>query len=91
MLKIGDVILLETKDKNGERLKCRLVESKENQLYIDYPINTDTGRLSYLMLGTELFASFINKEQHAFSFQTVVTGRIKETFPMLSITYPGDH
>ncbi len=43
------------------------------------------------MIGTELTASFINKEQHAYSFQTVVTVRVKEKIPLLSITYPGDH
>jgi c-di-GMP-binding flagellar brake protein YcgR len=90
VLDIGDVINLETKDGNVERLKCKLVDKKANQLYIDYPINESTGRTAYLMIGTELIASFINKDQHAFRFQTEVTGRVKENIPMISITYPGD-
>jgi c-di-GMP-binding flagellar brake protein YcgR len=91
VLKIGDVINLETLDGNGERLKCKLVERKGNQLYIDYPIYAITGRSAYLMLGTELIASFVNKDHNAFRFQTKVTGRVKENIPMISITYPGDN
>lgn len=90
VLKIGDVINLETKDENGERLRCKLVERKGNQLFIDYPINESNGRTAYLMLGTELIASFVNKDQNAFRFQTEVTGRVKENIPMISLTYPGD-
>ncbi|MGM0874017.1 MAG: flagellar brake protein [Bacillota bacterium] len=90
MLNIGDVINLETKDEKVETLKCKLVERSGNQLYIDYPINAKTGRTTYLMIGTELIASFVNKDQNAFRFQTEVTGRVKDNIPMISLTYPGD-
>lgn len=90
MLNIGDVLRLETKDQNSEKLKCKLVERRGNQLYIDYPINESTGRSAFLMIGTELTASFIDKSQHAFLFHTEVTGRVKENIPMISLTYPGD-
>ncbi len=91
MLNIGDVIHLETTGDNAEKLKCKLVERKGNQLFIDYPINMTTGRSAFLMIGTELIASFVsNKDQLAFRFQTEVTGRVKENIPMLSLSYPGD-
>ncbi|PGT87152.1 flagellar brake protein [Bacillus sp. AFS040349] len=89
MIKIGDVISLETKGAKLERLKCKLVEKKGNKLYIDYPINQETGRSAFLMLGTQLVASFVSNES-VFRFQTEVTGRIKENIPMISLTYPGD-
>jgi c-di-GMP-binding flagellar brake protein YcgR len=89
VIKIGDVISLETKGAKLERLKCKLVEKKGNKLYIDYPINQDTGRSAFLMLGTQLDASFVSNE-NVFRFQTEVTGRIKENIPMISLTYPGD-
>lgn len=90
MLTIGDVLLLETKDLNNEKLKCKLVERKGNQLYIDYPINQKTGSTAYLMMGTELYVSFVRKDQNAYKFQSEVTGRIKENIPMISLTFPGD-
>lgn len=89
VIKIGDVISLETKGAKLERLKCKLVEKKGNKLYIDYPINQETGRSAFLMLGTQLVASFVSNES-VFRFQTEVTGRIKENIPMISLTYPGD-
>lgn len=89
VIKIGDVINLETKGSVLERLKCKLVERKGNILYFDYPVNSETGRTAYLMLGTELIASFVNKES-VYRFHTEVTGRVKENIPMISVTYPGD-
>ncbi|WP_226666899.1 flagellar brake protein [Metabacillus litoralis] len=89
MIKIGDVINLETKGSVVERMKCKLVEQKGNKLYFDYPVNSETGRTAYLMLGTELIASFVNNES-AYRFHTEVTGRVKENIPMISVTYPGD-
>ncbi|WP_273125908.1 flagellar brake protein [Metabacillus sp. HB246100] len=89
MIKIGDVINLETNGEVVEKLKCKLVERSGNKLFIDYPVNSETGRTAFLMLGTELIASFINKE-NVYRFQTEVTGRVKENIPMISLTYPGD-
>lgn len=89
VLKIGDVITLETKGEKLERLRCKLVERKGNKLFIDYPINVDTGRTAFLIIGTELNASFVLKE-NVYRFQTEVTGRTKENIPMISLTYPGD-
>ncbi len=90
VLKIGDAITLETKGEKLERLKCKLVERKDNKLFIDYPINLDTGRTAFLIIGTELVASFVTND-NVYRFQTEVTGRTKENIPMISLTYPGDH
>ncbi len=89
MLNIGDVITLETKGENLERLKCKLVERKGTKLFIDYPINTETGRTAFLIIGTELIGSFVTNE-NVYRFQTEVTGHLKENIPMISLTYPGD-
>lgn len=89
VIKIGDFITLETKGAKLERLKCKLVERKGNKLFIDYPVNNDTGRTAFLMLGTQMVASFVSNET-VFRFQTEVTGRLKENIPMISLTYPGD-
>ncbi len=90
VLKIGDVITLETKGEKLERLKCKLVERKGNKLFIDYPINLETGRTAFLIIGTELNASFVTND-NVYRFQTEVTGRSKENIPMISLTYPGDN
>ncbi|MGG3804718.1 flagellar brake protein [Metabacillus fastidiosus] len=90
MLNIGDVINLEMKDATADKFKCKVVEIKDNQFYIDYPVNEATGKTAFLMNDTELLASFVNKEQNIYRFDTVVAGRLKEKIPMIILSYPGD-
>lgn len=92
MLKIGTVIMLELK--YGDKLdkfKCKVVEQKENQIYIDYPINTATGRTVFLIDGTQLKGSFVSQDNNSvFLFESEVLGRTKQNIPMLILSYPGD-
>lgn len=90
MLNIGDVIHLEMKDDTTINLRAKVVEIKGDQFHIDYPINEDTGRVTFLITGTELSASFINKEQVAYCFDTEVVGRLMEQIPVMIMSYPGD-
>jgi c-di-GMP-binding flagellar brake protein YcgR len=92
MLKIGTVIMLELK--YGDKLdkfKCKVVEQKENQIYIDYPINMETGRTVFLIDGTQLKGSFVSQDNNSvFLFESEVLGRTKQKIPMLILSYPGD-
>lgn len=90
MLTIGNVLLLEPKNSvKAERYKCRLVERKRDMLYIDYPINIDTHKTAFLLDGTQLKAVFIHG-QSAYCFDTEVTGRLKQSIPMMKLHFPGD-
>lgn len=91
MLKIGDNLILDNKySDNLEQYKCKLVERKGNDLYIDYPVNTKTNRTVFLLEGTPLKANFVTESGSHFYFDTEVKGRIKLNIPMVVLSYPGD-
>jgi c-di-GMP-binding flagellar brake protein YcgR len=91
MIKIGSVLQLErfNGDKK-EKYRCKVVESTDTNIYIDYPINIETNRTVFLVNGAQLNASFIKNEQSAFSFKSQVIGREKKEIPMMVLSYPGD-
>lgn len=90
MIKIGDVLILELKYSDKfEKYKCKLVEQKENQLYIDYPINTTTGKTAFLIDGTQLKCSFVANDGSVYLFESEILGRVKQNIPMLMLSYPG--
>ncbi|PLR75628.1 pilus assembly protein PilZ [Bacillus sp. V3-13] len=90
MLKIGDVIILEPSYPGGsEKYKCKLVERSGEDLYIDYPINLNTGKTVFLLDGTQLKASFVAEEGTVYLFDCEVKGRVKQNIPMLKLSYPG--
>lgn len=90
MIKIGDNIILEHKTFDSyEQYKCKLVDRKGNDLYIDYPVNLATNRTVFLLEGTPLKANFVTDSGSSYTFQTEVKGRIKQTIPMVIISCPG--
>jgi c-di-GMP-binding flagellar brake protein YcgR len=93
MIKIGDNIILEHKYSDSfEQYKCKLVERKGNDLYIDYPVNMKTNRTVFLLEGTPLKANFVTESGSSYTFHTEVKGRIKLNIPMVILSYPGkDH
>ncbi len=93
MIKIGDYIILEHKYSDSyEQYKCKLVERKGNDLYIDYPVNLNTNRTVFLLEGTPLKANFVTESGASYLFQTEVKGRVKLNIPMVILSYPGnDH
>ncbi|MGM9930762.1 flagellar brake protein [Pradoshia sp.] len=70
--------------------KCKIADYTNEEVFIDYPINLDTNKLSYLQTGTELFVTFLAKDQHTYRFQTKVIRKHRENIPMLVLYYPGD-
>jgi c-di-GMP-binding flagellar brake protein YcgR len=92
MIQIGDIITLELKNSDQmEKYKCRLVDRKENEFYIDYPLSLDTNKTVFLLDGTQLNASFVGPDgTSVFLFETEIKGRIKKNIPMLIISYPGN-
>ena len=91
MLKIGDMINLEpSNNPNGEKYRCRVVERNENKLYIDYPVNTKTGKTVFLLNGTMLKAFVAGDSTSAYFFNTSVLGRVKQNIPMIVLSFPGE-
>lgn len=90
MIGIGETIILEPKHTDQEeRYRCRLVERKGNNLYIDYPVNLKTNRTVYLLTGMQMKASFISHDGSVYIFDTEVIDRVKLNIPVFLISYPG--
>lgn len=91
MLKIGDSLTLELRysDKQ-EKYRCKLVERKNQYLYIDYPIGMETNRTAFLLDGTQVKCSFVDQDGSVYLFETEVLGRVKENIPMLILMFPGE-
>ena len=48
-LKLGTNIILESiSSENRESFRCKIVEQKNNTIYIDYPVNTKTNKTAFL-------------------------------------------
>ena len=91
LLDIGDTIQLELKkSEKEEKFKSKVLDKKENQIYIDYPISEKTGKIGIFLEGTEFKVSFVAKDSAIYMFDTEVQGRKKENnIPMIIISYPG--
>jgi c-di-GMP-binding flagellar brake protein YcgR len=95
LIQIGDVLTLELMSQEdeleAEKLKCRLVDIKDNAFYIDYPISLRTNRAAFLLDGTQLKVTFVgNDGSSIYLFHSEINGRVKKNIPMLILTYPGD-
>lgn len=93
MIHIGDILTLELESSDHtEKFKCRLVDQKDDQFYIDYPINLQTNRVAFLFDGTQLRVTFLGHDSSVYAFETEIIGRKRDKIPMLILKYPGnDH
>lgn len=94
LIQIGDVLTLELtsqEESEAEKFKCRLMDIKDNEFYIDYPISLKTNRAAFLLDGTELKVTFAgNDGSSIYLFESEINGRVKKNIPMLILTYPGE-
>jgi c-di-GMP-binding flagellar brake protein YcgR len=91
LIQIGDVLTLELKSsEDEEKFRCRLVDIRDNEFYIDYPISLTTNRAAFLLDGTQLKVTFVgNDGSSIYLFESEINGRVKKNIPMLILTYPG--
>lgn len=91
MLNVGDVIILEDVDaKVVKRYKSKIVEIRDEELYIDYPFDETTGKTSFLLNNQKLKAYIVTKEQQVFTFYTSIIGRKKIEIPVIVMSFPGN-
>ncbi|MDX8364831.1 flagellar brake protein [Cytobacillus sp. IB215665] len=89
MLKVGDTITLShTRGEQTDTYKCRIVELNTKYIYIDYPINTSTGKSTFFTIGTHFNAKYIRKDQQVFTFKTHIIGKTNQRIPMISLVKP---
>ncbi|WP_186577822.1 flagellar brake protein [Aquibacillus kalidii] len=92
MIKIGTSLQLQRYNEDKlENFKCKIVEKEGSILYIDYPINEETGRTNIFPKGTEFFANFIGDQNSVYRFRTVIMGKKQANIPMLILHYPEDN
>lgn len=90
-LKIGTNIILESISSDvKDRLRAKIVEQKNNILYIDYPTNIQTNKTSFLLEGGQYRVSFVDEAKNAYAFKTEVLGRIKSNIPMIMLALPAN-
>ncbi|MGE7759430.1 flagellar brake protein [Peribacillus sp. NPDC097895] len=89
MFKIGDILMLEQKySSRKEKFKCMVVEMEPGCVYIDFPINLETGKIAFLMDGTQLNVTFSNEDQAVYVFDSEVLGKVKGRIPMIQLMLP---
>lgn len=90
-LEVGTSITIETDFTNeSQRFKSKVLDIESDHIMIDYPIDIETGRTAYIIDGTQVVVTFIDKQKMSFAFQSEVLGRVKRNIPMLQLTYSGD-
>ncbi len=88
-IKIGTQLELEpTYTERVERFRCKVVEQKDNIIYIDYPINVVTKKTAFLIDGSEFSATFLTEDKLSFAFNTEVIGRKAGNIPMIMLHCP---
>lgn len=75
-LKIGTQLILEsTNIEKTEKFKCRVVEKRDNMVFIDYPINLATNKTAFLIDGAQFRVMFNSESKESYFFNTEVLGR----------------
>lgn len=46
-----------------EKFKCRVVDRQDNMIFIDYPINTATKKIAFLIDGAQFRATFSTEKR----------------------------
>lgn len=89
LLKIGTSLTLEPTATDGiEKFHCKVVEQRDNVIFIDYPINTKTRKTVFLIDGTQFRAIFRTEDGTSYAFNTEVLGRRVGNIPMIMLSCP---
>ncbi|WP_099158376.1 flagellar brake protein [Virgibacillus ndiopensis] len=90
-MKIGTLLMLEVTqtDKNDlQKYRCKVIEKNEHYLFIDYPVNEQTKKTSYLPKGTYIAVTYVGSDQSVYSFHTQIVAKVKFNIPALAISLP---
>ncbi|MFF2415676.1 flagellar brake protein [Bacillus safensis] len=90
MLQIGDAITIEYVNENKEvkTAKSKVLENNNDDIFINYPADKETGRTIYLNQQTEITVFFFDENQIPYKCKSEVIGKRKEDIPMIVISIP---
>ncbi|MCU6601775.1 flagellar brake domain-containing protein [Peribacillus frigoritolerans] len=57
------------------------VEMGTGCFYTNFPIDVETGKIAFLMDGTQFNVTFSNEEQAVYVFESKVPGKVKVEYP----------
>ncbi|KAB8138501.1 pilus assembly protein PilZ [Gracilibacillus oryzae] len=91
MIKIGTFLQLEEVNSNSDQditvtYRCRVIETTQDKIIIDLPINELTDKTTFLTEGMVLKVSYIQNNS-VFVFQSKVTGRRLDHVPGIILTF----
>lgn len=90
-MEIGQALELLIKDTESNQMaeyRCKIIGIDQNFIFIDYPIHKDTQRTTYFPNGTNLLATYMDKDKNLFQFLTKIKKRLTLTMPALAIDIP---
>ncbi|ENH97356.1 hypothetical protein J416_05058 [Gracilibacillus halophilus YIM-C55.5] len=89
MIKIGTILHLDTmvNDQWQETYRCKVVETKDGNIYVDYPVNEKTNKTEDFQVGQVFRVHFIGQDTSVYSFNTRVTEKTKMTIPTLALDF----
>lgn len=88
-LKIGTLLTLEPiYTERVEKFRCRIVEQKDNIIFIDYPVNIRTNKTVFLVDGAQFRVTFSTDSKENYAFNTEVLGRKGGNVQMIMLSCP---
>lgn len=92
MINIGDAILIKSRFSTTEEVyKAMVVEIEDGGLFIDYPVNVETGKIAFLPDGMQLEITITDSDQAVHIFESEVLGRIRVRIPMIQLLLPPEN
>ncbi|MHA6251084.1 flagellar brake protein [Oceanobacillus sp. CAU 1775] len=89
-MKIGRNLSLELKEigKKPEKFKCKIIDKTENEIIIDYPVNTMTLKQAFHPIGTTYKVEYRADDNAVYEFNSSIAKRVKLNIPALALTIP---
>ncbi|WP_028783054.1 flagellar brake protein [Thalassobacillus devorans] len=91
MVEIGAPVSLElihTDCAHDELFKSKIVDKKDDYLFLTYPVGEKTRKTGIFLEGTQFKLSFVGKDQSVYLFETSVLARKKLKIPVLVFYFP---
>ena len=89
MFNIGQEVIIEVfKEHIWQKYKSKIMDVGQEILFIAYPVHMETNKILYLSNDEQVKVSFVDKDEQAYEFISLITGKKKDTIPLLKIIKP---
>lgn len=90
-MKIGTLIHIEYEENQSSEVRkyrCKIIEKNNQGLIIDYPINVNTNKTSFLPIGSTILVTYVSKDKAVYQFRSIILERVNMKIPALLIKLP---